>query len=213
MATSADRITVVKVGIRGLNGTGVTAAQWAALQAIVASATTGKLTVTITDTAAVQVRKADNTVIANINTNGSLVSVWNGASFAGFSDAGSTEKFRIVGSNGHIFTSGSAPGAAVAAGGAAGSGASLGAVSGDDTAGKVTLTTGGSGTAAGALIDVTFASSYGSAPSAISVFALSAGGGGLGLYATSISATGFTIACKTAPATSTACTFSWIVIG
>lgn len=210
MATAADRIAVIKVGARGLNGVGVAAAAWAALQAMVASATTGEITVTVTDTSAVQIRKADETVLANFNTNGMLISAWNGASFAGFSDAGIAEVFRLDAGNGHIITSGVAP--AVVAGAAAGSGPGAITVSGDDTSGRGSFTTGTSPTT-GTLFTVTFGATYPAAPSCIVPVAVSAGAGGLGLYTASYATTGFVIGCAVAPPATTAITVGWIVIG
>lgn len=236
----ATEIVQIQMGVPGPSGFGMSAAQAAALQAIVAYQTTGIVTVTATDTGALLVQKADGTDIFKVDTtnsavtltssasaafgvskadgtrvllvnaNSTLVSVQNGGSLLVSSDTGTTENIRLWGSNGHITVGGPAP--SVAVGAQAGSGASLGAVSGNDTSGRVTLTT-GTGAAAGSLVVVTFASSYATTPSNVVVNALSTNAGGLGHYTTSFSTTGFTIACKTAPTSSAAMTFGWLVIG
>lgn len=203
-------ITHVALGVPGPSGH-PTAAQWAALQLIVDIAT-GKIVVQVTDTGAVQIRKADGTVLANFNTNSMLISAWNGASFVGFSNAGIDERFRLRGDNGHFITAGEAAGGSVASGGAAGSGATVDTFTGDDTSGKCVLHT-GTGPGTGNLIDVDFHDSYAVAPSMILVGAGNSSVGGLGLYVTNIAVDGFTIGCKTAPPASTAMTIGWHVIG
>ena len=66
--------------------------------------------------------------------------------------------------SGHIITSGGEPTATVQS--AAGSGATV-SISGDDTTGTITITTGGSGLTAGELAQINFSNSYTSAPHVI----------------------------------------------
>lgn len=109
------QITKVRVGIPGMPGSGVSAAAWAALQAVVASDTSG-----------------------NINTGGTLTvagtSTLNGDNNIGNA---STDTNTVTG---HIETGGSPP--TIVANAAAGSGATAAVVLGNDTAGLIRVTAG-----------------------------------------------------------------------
>ncbi|TAK89163.1 hypothetical protein EPO04_03630 [Patescibacteria group bacterium] len=108
--------------------------------------------------------------------------------------------------NGHLITGGSTPSAAVNAN--AGVGASC-TVSGTDTAGTITVTTGSSGVVAGTQCAITFATNFGSAPRVV-LGASSAGAGPLDPYVASSATNTFSIGVGTAGATGTAYKFDYV---
>jgi hypothetical protein len=102
-----------------------------------------------------------------------------------------------------------APIPTIAVGAQAGTGATV-AVTGDDTAGKVTVTT-GTGAVPGTLATVTFSGAFGNAPFVV-LTPKDVAGAALGIYnGTSTSA--FSVKAANVPATSTAYTFDYIVVG
>ena len=107
--------------------------------------------------------------------------------------------------NGHIISGGGAP--TIAAGNAACSNANV-QVSGTDTAGLITITTGTNCTSAGKLATVTFSSPYAAAPR-VSLTPASASAAHLSTFVDSSTITGgsFNLGAATTPATNT--TYSW----
>ncbi len=108
--------------------------------------------------------------------------------------------------NRHI--NGGGPPPSVGAGGAVGGGGTV-SISGSDTAGTVTINTGG-GPSAGVLAVITFANPFTQTPHVV-ITPSSSGGAGLNYYVTRTS-TGFSIATTNAPAAGTTFTFDFIAI-
>lgn len=111
--------------------------------------------------------------------------------------------------NGHIITGNSSGSTAIVAGGAAGAGASS-SVSGNDTSGKVTITT-GTGATTGVLGTVTFAQSFGSAPNIVLTPA-NGNGSSIQYFAGNSSTTTFTIDANNAPADGSTYTYYYHVM-
>lgn len=108
--------------------------------------------------------------------------------------------------NGHIITGGGTPSTAVNAN--AGVGASC-VVSGTDTAGSITITTGSSGVVAGTQCTVTFSSAFGAAPRVV-VGPSNAATAPLDPYIGSTATGNFTVGVGTAGSTSTAYKFDYV---
>ena len=120
-----------------------------------------------------------------------------------------------ISTSGHIVSTGAAPG--MAAGGSAGGSPPAPVVStgASDSAGSATFGT-GTVPSAGAMVVVTFASSYGANTPGISLDPANAATGSLVPYISAASGTGFTVSVENAPAASQANTtyaFSYVVIG
>ncbi len=109
--------------------------------------------------------------------------------------------------NGHIITGGSTPG--IAANAAAGTGASVG-ITGNDTAGTITITTGTIGLATGSLATITFATAYGATP----VVTMSPTNASAAMFATYLTPTtaSFDINAAVAPGISTTYTYTYHVV-
>lgn len=147
---------------------GVTAAQWALLQAILASDGDKTFVLQVDSTGAVLIKQADGDTVFSINTSGPLIRV-RGADFIVNSDfAGSVEKFRVRAASGHLLTSGVSPG--IAPGANAGS-TGAAALAGTDVSGRILITPGGTGIAAGDYATVTFANPYASTNYGVLLFA------------------------------------------
>lgn len=110
--------------------------------------------------------------------------------------------------NGHIISGNTSGSTTIAAGVAAGVGASA-SISGNDTAGTVTLTT-GTGATSGTLATITFASSYGSAPR-VMLSASDADTAALQVYRTSTTTT-FVINVASTPTDSTTYEIDYFVV-
>ncbi|HSX02359.1 MAG TPA: hypothetical protein VLI05_03535 [Candidatus Saccharimonadia bacterium] len=112
--------------------------------------------------------------------------------------------------NGHVVTAGSAPG--IAAGAAACTGPTV-SLSGTDTAGLITITTGSSCGATGKLATITFANAFGAAPRVVLTPA-EANAAGLRYYydSATTSTTSFDLDTATAPANTTTYKFSYQVL-
>ncbi len=110
--------------------------------------------------------------------------------------------------NGHIITGNSIGSTTIAAGANAGTGATA-TISGNDTSGTITVTT-GTGPAAGTLATITFAGTYGSAPRVV-LTPTGANGATLQYYVGSTTTT-FTLSSGTAPTASTAYTYNYQVM-
>ncbi len=107
---------------------------------------------------------------------------------------------------GHIIPSGSQP--SVRTSTAAGGGSA--SITGNDTAGTITITTGGSGTAAGEMAIVTFQKAFGSTPK-VQLTPVNAAASNLRYFATK-SSTFFTINSSTAPSAGTVYIFDYFVV-
>lgn len=108
--------------------------------------------------------------------------------------------------NGHLITGGSTPSTAVNAN--AGVGATC-TVSGTDTAGTITVTTGSSGVVAGTQCTVSFSSSFGAAPRVV-VGPSNSAAGPLDPYIGSTATNNFTVGVGTAGSTTTAYKFDYV---
>lgn len=107
-----------------------------------------------------------------------------------------------------INITGNTPGAN--AGGAAGGGGTA-SVSGTDTAGTLTINTGG-GTGTGVLATITFTGAFNSSNPHPVITPNGSGCANIGYYVTNISATQFAVATATAPPAGATCRFNYIVI-
>jgi hypothetical protein len=148
----------------------------------------------VNSTTGFQIQNADNSVtILGVDTTSKIVTV---------TSLVSTGNITV---NGHIVTGGSAP--AIAAGSAACTAPSI-SVSGTDTSGTITITTGTGCAAGGTLATVTFATPFGVAPRVLLTPA-TANAAGLASYidSTAVSTTSFAIGANTTPADST--TYKW----
>ncbi len=111
--------------------------------------------------------------------------------------------------NGHIVTANLAGSTGATPQAACGTGCSA-SVSGNDTSGTITITSGASGVAGGKLAVITFGSSFGAAPRVI-LTPRGANAAGLGSYELDTSTTSFSIGVLNAPAPSTSYTFNYWV--
>ncbi len=111
--------------------------------------------------------------------------------------------------NGHIITGNTSGTTSAAVGAGAGTGASC-SVSGNDTAGTVTVTSGSSAAATGTVCTISFASSFAAAPKVV-MTARTASGALLPIYQTS-STSNFVISAASAPATSTTYSYDYTAV-
>jgi hypothetical protein len=151
-------ITVIELGVPGPSGAGITAAQWAALQAIVASASTGLVNVSADSSVAILVETAAGLNVVQVDTQNKALRLHSGADLRLYvTDDATTERVRIRGDSGHFKSSGTSP--TIANGAAAGTSPSAPVILGTDRCGIITIGT-GTATATGTLCTVTFAIPY-----------------------------------------------------
>jgi hypothetical protein len=109
--------------------------------------------------------------------------------------------------SGHIITSGGEPAATVQS--AAGSGATV-SISGDDTTGTITITTGSSGLTAGELAQINFSNSYTSAPHVI-LSPSNAAASSLEYYKGTTTTSGFMFDANQAPSANTTYQYDYFI--
>ena len=156
-----------------------------------------------------------NTLTVRIGDNGAAGSTTNitvGSAIAGTLTVKSAATFnKAITVGGHIISSNFSGTTLIAAGGAACTTPTVNVTAKNDTAGKISITTGTGCAAPGTMATVTFANAYGVAPQVV-VTPTNAAGSGLQYYIGTPATGSFTLDSNTIPADATTYTYNYFVI-